>query len=239
MAIAFESMEQRQLMSVSLKTNLPPFIIPEIERPATHANLTHGVLKVQGTANADKIIVDQTSGQLTVNVNGHKQSFEASAVKSIRVQAGSGSDDVQISSWVERPAAVYGGNGKDHIVVGAQLPRHGLFPAIWVARATHTVYGGEGHDTIQCKEARMNAFGQDGNDTIDGGSLGARLDGGAGNDRITGSWGDDVITGGDGDDVITTVDGADRVRGGRGVDTVDGKQTLDIGDFAFDDIIAM
>src|SRR5262245_20529140 len=96
--------------------------------------------------------------------------------------------------------------------------------------------GQGGNDTITLDEASgalpaANLFGEDGNDTLTGGSGSDLLDGGAGNDNLRGGDGNDFIDGnqgndtallGAGDDVFQwdPGDGSDIVEGQDGTDTL-------------------
>jgi Ca2+-binding RTX toxin-like protein len=108
------------------------------------------------------------------------------------------------------------------------------------------IYGRAGNDQLSLNEAngalpKAQLFGEDGNDTLTGGSGADVLNGGPGSDILFGKGGadtllggedNDVITGGDGDDTAQLGAGNDRfiwnpgddtdfVEGGDGVDTVE------------------
>ena len=73
-----------------------------------------------------------------------------------------------------------------------------------------TIFGGGGDDTISIGGPIAEAYGQDGNDTINSTAGGAmRFDGGAGNDSITGSTGNETLIGGTGQDTLTGSWGTD------------------------------
>lgn len=81
-----------------------------------------------------------------------------------------------------------------------------------------SVAGGDGDDKITAGPSAMWAFGENGNDSLDGGDnrIGAYLSGGAGNDFIVGGKGDDWLFGGFGSDLIIAhsqydTDGSDYV----------------------------
>lgn len=101
--------------------------------------------------------------------------------------------------------------------------------------------GGAGNDQFTNNTSlRSHAFGEDGNDTLIGGSNRDDLFGGLGDDVLTGNAGDDKIYGSAGNDQISGNDGKDdlrgeagddmilggagddEIRGGSGVDTIDG-----------------
>ena len=61
-------------------------------------------------------------------------------------------------------------------------------------------------------------YGQDGNDSIEGGAGNDRLYGQAGDDSLSGGDGNDILVGGEGDDTLTGGLGNDRSYGGDGND---------------------
>jgi Ca2+-binding RTX toxin-like protein len=85
------------------------------------------------------------------------------------------------------------------------------------------VFGQAGGDVISLNEANgalpaANLFGDDGNDTLTGGSGGDLLFGQSGNDTLLGKGGFDLLFGGAGDDMLTGGDGDDQVFGESGND---------------------
>ncbi|MGE5564190.1 MAG: hypothetical protein ACM3ZV_12930 [Bacillota bacterium] len=117
------------------------------------------------------------------------------------VDGGAGDDIIYTPTT---PTLANGGDGND---------------VIYGSGETH---GGAGDDTIYVGETSFPrpVTGDDGNDTIHGGSYGDNLDGSAGNDAIDGGGGDDVIRGGSGDDVLTGGAGNDQFYVGDGNDTI-------------------
>ncbi len=70
--------------------------------------------------------------------------------------------------------------------------------------------GGKGNDTVNATAAStLSASGNDGNDTLIGGS---------GADSLSGDGGDDLLEGGDGDDFLSETTGNNVIRGGAGND---------------------
>lgn len=124
----------------------------------------------------------------------------------------------------------------DEIVVktesGGQVEEH-RFPRMDARFINRIVFeGGAGDDEFRNETSiRSTAYGEDGNDTLIGGShhdllYGGDgddiLDGRGGNDRVHGHSGADRITGGPGDDYLAGYSGNDTVRAGFGDDTVSG-----------------
>jgi Ca2+-binding RTX toxin-like protein len=102
------------------------------------------------------------------------------------------------------------------------------------------VLGGAGEDQIANLTIRpLSAWGEDGSDTILGGSADDFLAGGPGDDQLRGSAGHDLLDGGEGDDVMIGDTGDDSLYGGQGVDLVSGSSGRDllVGDLD-DDVLA-
>ncbi|MEB3335777.1 MAG: hypothetical protein VKP70_12440 [Cyanobacteriota bacterium] len=97
-----------------------------------------------------------------------------------------------------------------------------------LATTTHLwAYGDLGDDTINGAAEEDYLDGGDGNDVVNGNNGLDTILGGAGNDTLSGGAGDDSIFGGDGTDVILGVDGADFVDAGAGDDSVSGSTNND------------
>ena len=75
----------------------------------------------------------------------------------------------------------------------------------------NTVVGGSGADQLQGDKGNDVLIGRGGNDT---------LDGGVGNDALHGGDGNDSLTGGDGNDILEGGAGSDALIGGAGNDTL-------------------
>ena len=122
----------------------------------------------------------------------------------------------------------------------------GVLASAFTGLTSINVQSGNGDDTIiGSADLPVFADGQDGNDSITGGSASDTLVGGdgadsiaglAGNDSIDAGDGDDIVTGDDGDDTILADDGNDTVsgnlgnddiRGGDGLDSLSGNEGLD------------
>jgi Ca2+-binding RTX toxin-like protein len=85
------------------------------------------------------------------------------------------------------------------------------------------IFGRSGNDTLTLNEAsgalpQANLFGEEGNDTLTGGSGGDTLNGGPGNDILLGKGGFDMLFGGEGNDTLTGGDADDQVSGEAGDD---------------------
>src|SRR5947208_2823070 len=132
-----EALESRELMAAGLT-----------------ASLSNGLLYVEGTELADTIRVRQLSGQLSVDGvsistgSGAVASVSMSAVRSIRVNALGGNDQVWLAYGSEHaiPGLVDGGAGDDFL---------------FGAGGSDTLEGGAGNDTLE---------GGAGSDTLKGGA---------------------------------------------------------------------
>jgi hypothetical protein len=120
-----------------------------------------------------------------------------------------------------------------------------------IIRATVSIAGGEGNDTILVGRSdeyditgeKVDVYGGNGDDTITvNGNRFTELHGGAGDDTIYGGSYQDNIFGEDDDDRIYGRDGTDKLFGGKGRDTIDGDRganTLDPGQDGLSDIMIM
>ncbi len=85
-----------------------------------------------------------------------------------------------------------------------------------------TVNGGAGNDYISTSGNGNRLYGEEGNDTIWGGSGKETLDGGIGNDYLYGGNGNDSLNGSYGNDTLYGAGGNDTLRGGYGNDYMSG-----------------
>jgi hypothetical protein len=90
---------------------------------------------------------------------------------------------------------VYAGGGDDDIRGG------------WGAGHTVTVHAGAGNDSVHVNpDKRLVAYGEAGNDELEGGNADDILNGGSGNDELVGSNGGNVLVGDTGDDILDSRD---------------------------------
>jgi Ca2+-binding RTX toxin-like protein len=129
-----------------------------------------GVVTITGTDAADRAVVTQRRGNLTVVLSGGvsaTQTFHKSDVKQIIFDGGAG-DDVFVNLSSVRALAM-GGDGNDLLIGG---------------RRNDILIGGAGDDIL---------IGGRGNDTLEGGAGNDRLQGNRGNDHLFGEDGDDRL----------------------------------------------
>jgi Ca2+-binding RTX toxin-like protein len=107
---------------------------------------------------------------------------------------------------------------------GVAMPVSGGTPTV-ANTVLIQIFGRAGNDQLSLSEVNgamppAQMFGEDGNDTLTGGSGADLLDGGAGSDTLLGKGGADTLYGGDGDDTLTGGDFDDVVHGGAGNDRI-------------------
>lgn len=112
----------------------------------------------------------------------------------------------------DNAVTVYAGDGDDEIRSG------------WGGK-TVTLYLGNGNDTVSTgSDKRVVAFGEAGDDELEGGQLDDVLHGGKGNDDLIGGIGTNVLSGGEGSDLLDSStwkpgeQAPDWVYGGAGAD---------------------
>jgi hypothetical protein len=124
--------------------------------------IVDGVLSVEGTEDADQIVVslntsDPLVTKLDVKVNDVVSSFDLAAVTGIRISGGNGADTIKIDEAngpISLPATLLGGNGKDVLVGGSGNDR---------------LEGGNGKDALSGGAGDDTLVGGRGKDTLDGG----------------------------------------------------------------------
>jgi Ca2+-binding RTX toxin-like protein len=143
---------------------------------------SRGTLLVQGTTADDQIRIDRIGDTITasLSVEGLKaitQTFAASDVKRIYVDADGGDDQIRVSSTVEERATLLAGSGDDLVIGSGSL---------------QTIKGGSGDDVL---------FATDDAGATNRSSDPAYIQGGTGDDIIRGTAGLDTIVGGAGRDL--------------------------------------
>lgn len=162
-----------------------------------------GVVRVEGTAQADDVRVDQESAtEISVELVGvDTQTFDQSLVQRIVVAAYGGDDRFRNDTNV--PSLVFGHAGNDDLSGGA---------------GDDELRGGEGDDDLDGGGGDDFLSGDNGNDQLDGGTGNDFLVGGEGNDEAFGRAGDDTLLGNGGNDFLRGDNGNDRVFGNAGAD---------------------
>ncbi|MFO0969507.1 MAG: calcium-binding protein [Gemmataceae bacterium] len=148
-----------------------------IAAPIT-ADLTSGVLTINGTDGSDLINVRNINGRVSVDgivikLGANTQAtVAAGVVNRIVVNGMAGDDKITLNSEAtpgQQPltmgTTIYGGDGNDLIYGGA---------------GGDTIYGGAGNDSIYGGPGDDRLYGEDGNDTLNGGAGLDVTSGGAG-----------------------------------------------------------
>jgi Ca2+-binding RTX toxin-like protein len=234
----FESLESRQLMSVSYNAFTDTLTITGTAATAIPNRLNGGTAFIGGVDDLRVELQDEQT--LRISDNGSVTFRELDTVRRIVMDGQSGSDTLFVGADVNLPATLTGGAGNDTLTGGA---------------AADSINGGEGNDQLN---------GGAGNDTFDGGtgadifnggagtdlvtyatrtaSVFANLDGlandgeagegdriasnveqltgGSGADRLTGSNGGNLLVGNGGNDVLSGRGGADLLQAGDGDDLI-------------------
>jgi Ca2+-binding RTX toxin-like protein len=162
------------------------------DRRMLSASLAKGVLRVSGTAGDDVIRIQKSSTSIQAIIDGVTQTFNAGAVKKIRVMAGAGDDSVLVGPAI--PSNIAGGPGNDRLTG---------------SKAADSINGGDGDDVLN---------GRGGDDTLIGGVGDDTINGLAGNDSVLGGDGRDNLSGGAGNDLLNGEAETDSISGGAGTD---------------------
>ncbi|HEX8324742.1 MAG TPA: hypothetical protein VF595_12615 [Tepidisphaeraceae bacterium] len=110
-------------------------------------------ITVNGTASADTILISSNGTVVTASVNGTTTNY--SSVTAITVNAGSGSDYVEIGTNITRPATLAGNAGADTLLSGS---------------GSDVLTGGDGNDLLNGRDGNDTVFGNLGADSIYGGN---------------------------------------------------------------------
>lgn len=178
---------------------------PKLSKEATVTKVNEQVI-IESTAKNDKIgiVQDPKTGDITVTVNGEKQTFSGKEKDNLVIRAGGGDDVITVDRNVTVKLVLEGGDGNDTITGGS---------------GNDEINGGKGRDFINGTGGNDKLIGGDGNDVIYGGDGNDEIQGNAGDDYLEGSKGNDNILGGAGKDVVS---------GGIGDDTLDGGTDNDV-----------
>jgi Ca2+-binding RTX toxin-like protein len=198
-ASMFESLENRQLMSVSLSS---------------------GVLTVTGTDGADRIEIQKRAdkGAIQVELNGVERRFALSSVTKVQIFAKGGSDWIEYSGrdgGLSTKAFVDAGAGNDTVQTGAgndTILGGGGRDYLQGKAGNDSISGGDFQDRIEGGDGNDSLFGNQGNDRISGGNGNDRLEGNDGEDDLHGNAGTDSIFGGAGNDDFDNSDSSSEIK---------------------------
>jgi Ca2+-binding RTX toxin-like protein len=206
--------------------------------------LIDGTLTVPGTAGDDTINVNlNLSGSgLLVRLNEQLIFYALGDVKRMKLEGGSGDDEIRIAPGVPQPATLLGGAGNDVLVGGDGDDR------LDGGAGADLISGGWGSNTVDYGSrtrplaARLDNFANDG-EAGEGDNVLADVHfviAGSGNDLVVGSedndWlfgngGNDTLSGAGGNDTLDGRGGNDSLLGGAGNDTFPAGSAADGADF--------
>lgn len=222
---------------------LEPRAVPAASVTATF-HMTDGVLRVEGTEQADQIRVVHQGVMVSVdgisisvidragNTVGPAPSVFQGNISSVEVRALGGNDTVFIDTWAAAAspvgAVVFGGTGADSITGGTGPDR------LSGDEGDDQLSGEDGDDIMSGGAGNDAMFGQAGNDYLYGDADADSIDGGTGNDFLQGDWTNDPgqfagdsLVGGDGDDTLYGWGGPNTMDGGLGGDLLVGGDQAD------------
>lgn len=188
---------------------------------------------IETTKKDDKIgITQDAAGNVTVEVNGKKQTFTGKDKDNLIIKAGDGNDTVTVGKGVTVKLTIDGGDGDDRLQGGDgddTISGGGGGDKIEAGAGNDTVDGGDGRDYINGSKGRDKLAGGAGNDVIYGGDDADEIDGGDGDDYLEGGKGNDTIAGGKGKDILSGGMNDDILKGGEGDDVIyagEGKDSI-------------
>ena len=190
-----------------------------------HGGIGSDNVEVEGSSNRDNFLLRPAGQSLRIQLGG--ESLTVSTSESATID-GLASNDTFDADSLQGFANDYptvepsgfelrlrGGGGNDSFLTGSVTD-----PFVRIS-----VFGGDDQDFVQLPlsldtsrtrspQSSNEAFGQHGDDP---------LNGGAGNERLEGGLGDDVVSGGAGNDTLSGGDGSDQLNGDGGDDILDGR----------------
>ncbi len=194
------------------------------------------------------------NGDDTLNGGGGNDDMQGNAGADI-VNGGAGDDFLRVTDTLD---TIDGGSGTDTLYLDLSSLSAGAtvdLTAVWsggtgtlsssLGSGTITgmegIYGGGAFgsnfdDNITTGDVAATIFGLEGNDTLNGGSLGDVFRGGNGNDTLNGGGGNDDLDGAAGDDYLSGGAGADSLNGGSGNNIFDLRVVSDSTSTTYDTI---
>lgn len=155
------------------------------------ADVSHGVLTIEGTRRADTIVLTMDSTKtLRVRIGNTESTFLKKSFSKIRINGGFGDDLITIGSDqkpISIQTSISGGDGSDTLIGGA---------------GNDTVSGGSGADLIAGAGGNDEINGDNGADDLHGGDGRDSVCGGRGDDQLHDDAGRDSIYGNAGNDLI-------------------------------------
>ncbi len=200
------------------------------DRALLAANLTDGVLTVEGTDDADIIYLRKNDETVFVKQNGETTEFPAADVTQIVINANAGDDKVVLNRRFDMAAEIDGGEGEDKIKggkMGDTLVGGDGADKLYGGGGADNLEGGEGNDKLYGARGSDSLFGGNGDDVVRGGKGADLLEGGDGDDSLAGDRGDDTLNAGAGNDELKAGSGSNQLFGEDGDDTLYGNSNND------------
>ena len=181
--------------------------------------ITGSRLRIFGSSDDDKILVETIEHGVRVTVNGQSRVHNGT-IEQIRVVADSGDDTVEVRSQL--PLRAFLGGGDDYLRTTAESSVFGQGgdDTIKTAGGSDTIVGGNGRDLIESGAGRDSIKAGRRNDTVLSGAGDDTVYGGSGADIIAAGRGADSLTGNNGRDLLLAGAGRDTVRGGKSQDLI-------------------
>lgn len=123
------------------------------DRALCAIDVVNGVLRINGDATVDHVVVAQTATQYRVTFDGAISIYAKAGISRIESNLGAGNDTYS-GIGVTIPQHIWGGDGSDAITGGA---------------AADTLYGGNGFDVLKGQNGNDILFGDAGVDWLVGG----------------------------------------------------------------------
>ena len=158
-SVMIESLESRRLLSATM-------------------GLSNGVLYVAGTSGPDTLTASENGGLVTLDLNGHSQTFDTHLFSQLNIHMGGGNDTVLLGSIVDRPAQIWMGGGDDY------ARGTGMADVIHGGAGNDTLYGAGGDDMMYAGTGNNMLYGNTGNDTLHGMTGSDQMNGGPGQNSM-------------------------------------------------------
>ena len=131
--------------TVTVNVVAPPPVLPYV--------LAGGKLSVTGTSGADTVTLTLNAGQVVLGFNGSSYSFASTAITSLVIEGGAGSDFIKVSTAFTIPTTLLGGVGDDTLRGGSGID---------------VMLGDLGNDVLVGRDGQDLMIGDDGADVLIG-----------------------------------------------------------------------
>ncbi len=190
------------------------------------------ILRLNGTAAADAIILSVSGGQVQSRINGTTANRGRGFARAV-IDSGDASDTITVNaglSGIVNQFSIVAGEGDDSVSLSEGDDVVDLGPGADVASlggGDDYAIGGDGNDVINGNGGRDTLSAGAGRNTLRGDEDADRLNGSGGRDFLYGGSGDDRLYGNGGNDLLDGQANVDRLFGGDGDDTLVGGTSND------------